>query len=618
MGGGLMQLVAYGAQDVYLTGNAQITFWKVVYRRHTNFAIETIEHTLTGNPDFGRKASATIIRNGDLAYRINLMVTLESVSWNPRSGRRESDDCERNLPRFAWVRRLGHALIRHVGIDIGGSEIDKQYGIWLDIWHELTHTNDQESGYRAMIGDVDDLTRLETPNRDGNIKDQYTMYIPLQFWFCRNSGLALPLIALQYHEVRIWFEFEDVNKLIVWQTDEHGSTPDLKGLHMKEASILVDYVYLDSVERRRFAQVGHEYLIEQVQFTGDESITGNSKTANVLYKSTLGFNHPCKELIWVVRNNTFAGDDRSSGSGGIGHSFLAYTHDNNHWGCQALREAANNIANGMIDIGHHGVAIHNPDLTETEVHVPLTGPVVTADLRTRNHPQHDIRFNIFVNGSGANYITFQRYPLYNGVPSSHGATGFNFADYIDEVQVNVDATNGTFVATVISHHLGLNDISVPVGSNGLIDQRYNTNNTGNPNDIFVIQTFNYGLRLDGKGNPVAEAGLQLNGHERFAPRKGGYFNYVQPWQTHTHTPADGINVYSFALHPEQHQPSGSCNLSRIDKTVLILRLNDYARNLFGKGSLLQIDVSDSKLFTFAFSYNVLRIMSGMGGLAYSN
>jgi hypothetical protein len=187
MGGGLMQLVAYGAQDVYLTGNPQITFWKVVYRRHTNFSIETIEHTLSGNPDFGRKSTATIIRNGDLASRINLFITLDSVTWTGLTGNQ--------APRFAWVRRLGHALIRSIEVEIGGSRIDKQYGVWMDLWYELTHDINQERGYRAMIGDVDELTRLDEPDAQGNIKDHYSMYIPLQFWFCRNSGLALPLIA---------------------------------------------------------------------------------------------------------------------------------------------------------------------------------------------------------------------------------------------------------------------------------------------------------------------------------------------------------------------------------------------------------------------------------------
>jgi hypothetical protein len=608
MGGGLMQLVAYGAQDVYLTGNPQITFWKVVYRRHTNFSMETIEHTLSGNPDFGRKAQATIIRNGDLAARVTLMVTVDNVSW---------DTAGDIKPKFAWVRRLGHALVKSYEVEIGGSKIDKQYGVWLDLWYELTHNVNQDRGYKQMIGDVEELTQLAEPDANDNVKDEYTMYIPLQFWFCRNSGLALPLIALQYHEVRINFEFEDVGKLIVWQTDDDGNSPPLKDLHMKEASILVEYVYLDSVERRRFAQVGHEYLIEQVQFTGDESITGNARSTNVQVKSKLGFNHPTKELIWAVRNATFVGDDRSSNNTGVGHPFLAYTHDDELW-ADALDAAANNLANGMLKMGREGVLLANAVLTDAEAYVVLTGTVVTADVPT--NATHNIRFNIFINGTtnGASGLTFHRYALYSGSITTAGATIFNYADYLNEVQVNVDMATTSFLATVLSHELTMNDVSVPVDSNNLIDNRYNTNNTGNPMDVNVIQPHNYGLRLDGKGNVVASAGLQLNGHDRFDQRLGGYFNYVQPHQHHTRTPADGVNVYSFGLHPEQHQPSGTCNLSRIDNSVLLLTLVDPLRNTFGRASALTVDITDAKLWVFAFSYNVLRCLSGMAGLAYSN
>ena len=621
MSGGLLQLVAYGAQDVYLTGNAQITYWKVVYRRHTNFAMECIEQTLTGNPDFGRKTNVLIIRNGDLTTRMYLMVTLNAVKWSD----------PQNKSKFAWIRRLGHALVKVVDVEIGGSRIDRQYGTWLDLWYELTHDINQERGYRNMIGDVDELTRLDGPDGNGNVKDQYTMYIPMQFWFNRNSGLALPLIALQYHEVRILYEFEDVNKLIVWQPyiDATGKVwgPEFKSLSMKEASVLVDYIYLDSVERRRFAQVGHEYLIEQVQFTGDETLTGNSNASNLNYKSKLGFNHPCKELIWVIRNSTFAGDDRSAGGASSGHAFLAYTNEKEKWENIALQDAANNIATGMLSLVPTSSASQgsstNPAQETSSVKLDLPASVV--DITTRLNPTHTIIFKIFVLSPRNNVsLEFQKYPIYSGQIGPNGASNFNFADYIDEVHVNVDLSSGsgTFTATAVSHHLSLNDVSIPLdfgtSPNNLQDNRYNSLNGINPNDVYVIQFNNYGLRLDGKGNPVAEAGLQLNGQDRFDPRFGGYFNYVQPYQHHTRTPADGVNVYSFALHPEQHQPTGTANLSRIDNTTLLIKLVDNIRNAFGVKPKLSVDLSNAKLYVFAFSYNVLRIMSGMGGVAYSN
>jgi Large eukaryotic DNA virus major capsid protein. len=627
-----MQLVAYGAQDVYLTGNPEITFWKVVYRRHTNFSVECIEHTLQGNPNFGRKCSTTVIRNGDLAYRIYLHVVLDNIKWFidvVKCGVVPPFSCQYTPPMFAWVRRLGFALIRYVKVEIGGSEIDKQYGTWMDIWYELTHDVNQDRGFNHMIGDVDELTRLDSPDANGNVKGGYGLYVPLFFWFNRNSGLALPLIALQYHEVRLEFEFEDVNKLIVWKSDSNGVVPDLRGINMKEASILVDYVYLDAVERARFAQVGHEYLIEQVQFTGDETITGNSRELH--YKAKLNFNHPTKELIWAIKNTAFVGDDRAAGTCGVGHRFLAYTNHTALWHSVALQDAANNLANNMFRFTTCppttcGSGLPLADLTLALVTVAIPNPVQSFDLCTSVNG-HKIRVNVFVaNNTCQNLknLEINRYPLYSGAPTPQGPpSGFNYTDYLDEISVNVDQAHGGLItATVIAHHLSLTDISVPLDigcpPNNLIDARFLSNNLGNPYDIYVIQPFNFGLRLDGTGNPVATAGLQLNGHERFDVRSGAYFNYVQPYQHHTSTPSDGINVYSFALHPEQHQPSGSANLSRIDNTVLILHIRDPLRFRGGICHQLILDLNNSKLYVYALSYNILRIMSGMGGLAYSN
>jgi hypothetical protein len=176
MGGGLMQLVAHGAQDVYLTSNADITFFKVVYRRHTNFAVEAIEQTFNGTADFGRKVSATVSRNADLVTRAYVQVDMPAVTVLAAS-------------TGGWVRNVGHLLLNNVSVDIGGQQIDKHYGEWLAIWASLTVKTDQSVGYDQMTaGTLDDnVAAAATVAR--------TLYIPLQFWFCRNVGLALPLIA---------------------------------------------------------------------------------------------------------------------------------------------------------------------------------------------------------------------------------------------------------------------------------------------------------------------------------------------------------------------------------------------------------------------------------------
>jgi hypothetical protein len=390
MGGGLMQLVAYGAQDIYLSGNPQITFFKVVYRRHTNFSMESIEQTFNGTADFGRKVTCTVSRNGDLINRMYMQVELPAVT----------------LPEGAttggYLAGLGHKLVKSVEIEIGGQRIDKHYGDWLHIWNELTQTEGHWDGYSQMINGSSVVTGSGV-NYNMNDTSARTVYIPLQFWFCRNPGLALPLIALQYHEVKINIEFSSRDDVTYNVNGTDGSF---------SAQLFVDYIYLDTDERRRFAQVSHEYLIEQLQFTGDE--TANSKIK-------LNFNHPVKELIWVEK--------------------------------------------------------------ETEAKI------------------------------------------------------------------------GTYVST------------------------YNS------------------------------AQISLNSHERFSKRKPMYFQLVQPYQHHERVPDVGqfINVYSFALKPEEHQPSGTCNMSRIDNATLTL-----------EGISTGTNAGTNVVKVFAVNYNVLRIMSGMGGLAYSN
>ena len=384
MGGGLMQLVAYGAQDVYLTGHPQITFFKVVYRRHTNFAVESIEQTFNGSIGLGKRLSCQITRNGDLITKMYLKAKLTKNAGNN------------------WVDNVGYSMIKSVELQIGGTKIDKHYGIWMNIWHELSRDTAHDESTNAMVGG------------SNNSDNTLNLFVPLHFFCCRNDGLALPLIALQYHDVRVEFEFAA-------QADV-ADTVD--GHSLDDATLLVDYIYLDSEERKRFAQASHEYLIEQLQYTGEESVSGATG------KYRLNFNHPCKELVWAV--------------------------------------------------------------TDYEA--------VATNLKK-----------------------------------------------------SVNFTN---------------------------------------------------LAAGGGKNPVHDAHLQLNGHDRMSTQPGKYFNYVQTRAHHSRTPSAGINVYSFALNPEEHQPSGTCNFSRIDNAQLNLTFTDTKIT--------------GKVHIFATSYNVLRIMSGMGGLAYSN
>ena len=267
MGGGLMQLVAYGAQDVYLTGNPQITFWKVTYRRYTNFAMESIEQTFNGQADFGRRVTCTISRNGDLAYRTYLQVTLPQI--------------DNNYAR--WLDFPGHQLISQVEVEIGGQRIDRQYGDWMHIWNQLTLPAEQQKGYFKMVGNTTQLTYITDPSfaevdgpcgGDAPVNvcaprkslPETTLYVPLQFWYCRNPGLALPLIALQYHEVKINLDLRPIDECLWAVTALDNASNDVKYAEaynnsLVAASLYVDYIFLDTDERRRMAQNPHEYLI---------------------------------------------------------------------------------------------------------------------------------------------------------------------------------------------------------------------------------------------------------------------------------------------------------------------------------------------------------------------
>ena len=448
MGGGLLQLVAYGAQDVYLTGNPQITFFKVAYRRHTNFALEAIEQTFNGTSAFGSRVTCQITRNGDLINRIYFVGTLT----NENASDKQTSEFDKAI---ALVPYFGLKLLKTIELEIGGQRIDKHYSEWLYIWNELSLPAGKRDGYKLMVGG-DKYNRsilLEA-------KQSYSLYVPLEFWFCRNVGLALPLIALQYHEVKINIEFESLSNMVdknynysdrafaaiggtgrdtaltQLQAVNASLNGDTSKLTLTTAALWVDYIFLDTDERRRFAQLSHEYLIEQLQFTGSDTITGNA--TNSMKSIRMNFNHPCKELVWVIK----------------------------------------------------------PDYTSTV----------------------------------ANQVAP---PYWN-----------NFTD-----------RNG--------------------------DNQYAISK-----------------------NPVTLAKIQLNGNDRFAERRGTYFNLVQPYQHHENTPNifnNGINSYSFAIKPEEHQPSGTLNMSRIDTAVL-----NVASSVSGT------------IYIFTVNYNVLRILSGMGGLAYSN
>lgn len=282
-GGGLLQLVAQGKQDVFLTGNPQITWFKMVYRRYTNFAVESQSIYFDGTADFGKRLSCLIPRRGDLLGPMILELTLPQLYHTDGTP-------------ASYCNSIGHAIIDEISVEIGEQEIDKQTGEWMEIWSTLTTKSEHRDGFYDMIGKVDTYT---TPDINGPVK----LYIPLRFWFNRNPGLYLPILALQYHPIRINVKLRplqqlfDSNELIT-----NCTTTQVNAVSIINMQLWGDYVYLDVEERRRFVSTTHEYLIEQIQYTPQISIPSGNTTAII----PIEFNHPCKEFIWVIKRDIMA------------------------------------------------------------------------------------------------------------------------------------------------------------------------------------------------------------------------------------------------------------------------------------------------------------------------
>ena len=412
MGGGLMQLVAYGAQDVYLTGNPQITFFKVVFRRHTNFSMESIRQVWMGGDETSGHMSSTISRNGDLVNGLHLQLDMKIKVVPVTSGHPGYDEHAEGAQWSIPLANPGYTVIDNVECEIGGQMIDRESGEWMEVYSELTENEPTPPTPSNKFQNMSGCGGISWAPDDAKYA---RWHIPFRFWFCRNPGLALPLIALQYHEVKINLSFiENISSVV----------------EIFANKLYADYIYLDTDERRRFAQVSHEYLIEQVQ---------KREYCGVKSTMDLDFNHPVKELVWCMKR------------------------------------------------GKHG------------------------------EPPKDLPGRQDFKGSQSNSTTYQ---------------------------------------------------------------------------------------------------IKLNGHDRFSERPLEYFTRFQLWRHHSggqlgfttdkHSGSsyvDSVAIYSFALKPEEHQPSGTCNFSRIDNAQLLINNNT------GTGDDINV---------YAINYNVLRIMSGMGGLAYSN
>jgi hypothetical protein len=457
-----MQLVAYGAQDVYLTGNPKVTFFQAVYKRHTNFAMELIQQTTNGSPSSSGRVSVTIARNGDLVGNMHVALTPTSNTLTSNNANFDTN----------WVAERAIAAVE---LTIGGQRIDKHYQTWWRLYAEVFLNESDKYAWGKM-------TTMSNPIATSpSALSVSKVYLPLLFFFNRNPGLYLPLIALQYHEVRLDFDLTN------YYAAYFGTTNAFE--------VWANYVYLDTEERRRFAQKGHEYLIEQVQHTGGDQLTAGA-TEGAVQLIRLSFNHPVKELVWC------------------------YTNPNG---------TANSNLNAMWNFC---TATGNVNVTANVVSFQATNNYILPNVTGVPHLVSTASSIPSTFGLGANTFTGNAYWIEQG-----------------------------------TQLLGASASGIEVG----------------PLHLFKVI---------------------LNGQDRFKEQYGNYFNQVQPFYHHTGTPYPGIYVYSFALQPEEHQPTGTCNFSRIDNAQVSIQMKSNTQATLQK--------------LFAVNYNILRIQSGMGGLAFSN
>lgn len=530
MSGGLLQLVAYGTQDVYITGNPEITFFKMIYRRHTNFSTELKEICLDGIPSL-TKTSIVIPRKGDLVSQLYLKVVLPEIKLSKGS-------------KFAWSYLLGFNIVRQLEVEIGGSIINKYYNTWSLIWYSLARNNQLDRSLTNMMGVVPEMYTY-----NGKNKPAYTLYIPLIFYFSsRMSHRAIPLIALQYHAVQINFYFQNLKDIII--ANDKFLKCDANQLHIKEATLLATYIYLDSEERRQLASTAHEYLIAQIQRLEPESIQ------TPIQSFDLNFNHPTREIYWVVERQKYV----------ISQKFIYYPYSEINtiplFAKQLLYESIKLACNCNDHRNSYGFEFFYPHTTSTTENKKIT----------------------VVNKSSRILIFNTRSLIYNRVNYVNKVYGVISVDKLDRIKIDVTKTT-----------LTIEDLSIPACK--FVDTRFYSDNP------HINMRYNAGMNIDTSVNPVLYGKLIINGVDRFSRRDGNYFNYVLPDQYHRNTPGDGVNIYSFCLTPENPDPSGTINFSRIDSAKLLLEFRD-------------VDFNKDKLYIFAQSYNILRITSGLGGLAY--
>ncbi len=725
MGGGLLQLVAKGAQDVYLINNPQITLFKNIYHRYTNFSYETFQLNFDGNKNFGEEINCTIPLNGDLLSKTYLVIILNK-------------DTNKN---WGYVEKIGFNIINQISISINGHTIDSHTGEWLNIYHEYHKNNGKINSFNILNGNVPELKKIDV------IHPEYTLYIPLQFWFCHHYGLSIPVISLEKNSIEIKVKLNKAIDCINYKNN-NNNYPSIKDVHL-----LADYIYLDNIERRKFTEMNHEYLINQVQINKE-------KIPSYKHSYQLKFFHPSKYLIWLSDQSKY--NSRND--------FLNWNFNNN-WD-----ESKDNFAklvwlstrSGLNDEGKYIYYSpnffnlgDNPDLIEncneslenlskkisanllfyedynttvpniyyfsnnTDIKIKL----VSADpnINLIHNDVYNVKKNDFVYvyntdtseflGSELNYLKTKftdgkiiwtennnykllfkltifdsntnEYKLEILPPSIQSAfeglsTFVDNYSFENDSTITIDSNNDIFtnVSIFYNEELGIDErIDDPNITNTTynIDKcfliysnnefNFNFSNTDSNSKLYlynnqraeanidnvhiiknnitfedmsitidtlktdtktstaqsnfldlhkvsVISKFNYGNYVNGDDNPIVSSQLKLNGQDRFSKRDGLFFNYIQSKNHFNNIPSDGINIYNFSLNPNELQPSGSCNFSRIDNTTLEITIGN--NNTDDSGIYFKNKFKNGNIRFYTNNYNLLKIYDMKAVILYES
>jgi len=521
MAAGLIQLVARGIQDKYLVSDPEITFFKVVYRRHTNFSLEPIKHLFTDKPEFGKKVTCTVSKQSDLIRKMHLVVTLPSI---PKF--KNTDGTEDTVKKVAWVRRVGFAIIKEVEIEVGNEIIDKQYGEWLHIWYELTQRDNKDLS--VILGDVPRLTEYT------NGKSEYKLFIPLQFWFNRHAGVALPTAALEHNQVKIHLELTALDKLLL-------ATP-------------THYI---EVEDDLISLTSGEYIEQQ---------DGN----NLVQARFIHFDS-AKKRLYLQRMSDFSFNGKSTKAHqreikGLTSSFTV-----------TIKESAceKKVRNRSVD---------------------LTSLQIKDAYLLVEHVYLDIDERVRLTEGNHEYLVEQL--QFNGdqtVDGLHQMFKLGFTGPTKELfwVTQLDSANR------LNQTFNYTDSLINYGD-GTTEEFYEcTTEEKQLSCCTSYKTVRKGKDL------IKNATVLFNGQERLSERDSCYFGKIQPYQHHTNTPATGINSYSFSVHPEEQQPSGTANLTKVED----VRLKIEVKGVNAKRK--------AKIRIYSVSLNTLRVSTGISGLVFA-